>query len=50
MKEQFVITQKVCQTEIPALLNRCVTNAPTVKILCPHNIASSYVFVKSKTC
>jgi hypothetical protein len=50
MKEQFVITQKVCQSEISALLNRWVTNAPSVKIFCPKNIASAYVFVKSKTC
>jgi hypothetical protein len=49
MKEQFVITWEVCQIDIPALQNRWVTNAP-VKILCPQNIASSYVFVQSSMC
>jgi len=50
MTEQFVITQKFSQTEIPILLNRWVTNTPSVKILSRQNIASSYVFVKSKMC
>jgi hypothetical protein len=36
MKWQFVITQTICQTEIPALLDSWVTNTPSVKILCPH--------------
>ena len=35
MKQQFVVTHTIRQTEIPAFLNRCVTNTPSVKMLCP---------------
>jgi len=35
MKQQFVVTHTICQTEILALLDSSVTNAPSIKILCP---------------
>jgi hypothetical protein len=35
MKQQFVITLTIRQTEIPALLDSWVTNTPSVKMLCP---------------
>ena len=33
-KQQFVVTHTIPQTEILALLDRCVKNTPSIKILC----------------
>ena len=33
MKQQFVVTHTINQTEIPSLLDSCVTNRPSLKIL-----------------
>jgi len=33
IEQQFVITHTICQTEIPALLDRWVTNTSSVKML-----------------
>ena len=35
MKQQFFMTHKIRQTDISALLDSCITKAPSVKILCP---------------
>ena len=35
MKQQFVVTHTIRQTEIPALLDDWLTNTPCVKMLCP---------------
>ena len=34
IKQQFVITHTICQTDIPASLHFWVTNAPSVRMLC----------------
>lgn len=47
LKQHFVVTQTVCQAEIPALLDSWVMNAPSVKMLCPEQIASLCIFVKA---
>jgi hypothetical protein len=48
MKQQFVVTITVCQSEILSLLDNRVANTPSVKILYPQKkIASSYIFVKN---
>jgi hypothetical protein len=47
MKQQFVITHTICQTEILALLDSSVTNAPSIKILCLQN---NGLFHKYLTC
>jgi hypothetical protein len=41
VKQQYVVTQTVYQTEIPAFLDSWVTNTPFVK-----EIASPYIFLK----
>lgn len=46
MKEQFVITHTICQTEIPTLLDSWVKNTRSVKILFAQ-IASPYIFIKT---
>jgi len=46
MKEQFVVTYTIRSTEIPALLDSWVTNTRSIKMLCPKNLASPYIFVK----
>ena len=38
MKRQFVITQKIRQTRIPALLGSWVIHAPSVKIWLPQKM------------
>jgi hypothetical protein len=38
---------KIRQTEIPALLDSWVINTPSLKMLCPQNIACAYIFVKT---
>jgi len=46
IKQQFVVTQTICQTQIPTLLYSWVRNTPAVKMLCPQQIASPYIFTK----
>jgi len=47
MKQKFVITYAIRQTEILALLDSWVTNTPSVKMLCPQKkIASHDIFIK----
>jgi hypothetical protein len=41
MIQQYVVTNKICQTEIPALFASSVTNTTSVTILCQQIIASS---------
>ena len=50
IKQQFVVTQTICQTQIPTLLYSWVRNTPAVKMLCPQQIASPYIFTKKITC
>ena len=38
MKQQFFLTHTVCQIEIHALLHSWVTNALSVKTLCPQKV------------
>jgi hypothetical protein len=38
MKRQFVVTHTIRQTDIPALLDSCVTKTPSVTILCPQEL------------
>lgn len=45
-KQQSVITQKIHETEIPALLDSWVTNTP-LKILCPQKICLFSYFHKT---
>jgi len=40
MRQKFVATHTLRQTEVPALLDSWVTNTPFVRIPCPENIAS----------
>jgi len=35
MKQQFAVTHTVCQTKISALVDSCVTNTSSLKMLCP---------------
>ena len=50
MKRQFLATHTILQTEIPALLDSCVTNTPLSKC-CVHKKNCLYLFVrKSITC
>jgi len=46
MKQQFVITHTMHQTELPALLDSWVTNTPSVKMLYPQK-KIYYIFVKT---
>jgi len=47
IKQQFVVTQKIGQTQIPTLLYSWVTNTLSVKMLCPQQTASPYIFTKT---
>jgi hypothetical protein len=47
IKQQFVVTHTIRQTEIPASLDISVTNTPSVKMLCPQKIPCPYIFVKT---
>jgi hypothetical protein len=50
MRRQFVVTHTIRQTQILALLDSWVTDAPSVKMLCPQKKkknASPYIFVKT---
>ena len=49
MKQQFVVTHTIRQTKIPALADSCVTNAPSVKMLCPETYCFSVYFRKIVT-
>jgi hypothetical protein len=44
MKQQFVVTYTIRQTEILAVLDSWVANTPSAKILCPRKITSAYIF------
>jgi len=46
MKQQFVITHTISQTDIPALLHIWITITLSVK-MCPQRIAYPYIFVKT---
>jgi len=46
MQPQFVLRHTIRQTEISALLDSWVTNRPSVKMVCPKNIACSYIFLQ----
>jgi len=46
MEQQLVVSHTIRQTEIPALLDSWVTNAPSVKMFCPQQIAWPYIFIK----
>jgi hypothetical protein len=46
-KEQFFVTHKVPQNEIPSLLDSWFKNTPSVKMLRPQKIAYFYIFVKT---
>jgi hypothetical protein len=46
MIQQFVVTHTIRQTELPALLDSCVTNTP-VRMSYPHKVASLCIFTKS---
>jgi hypothetical protein len=50
MKNKFVVTYAIRRTEIPALLNTWVTNAPSVKILSTKKNCYSSFFLKIMTC
>jgi hypothetical protein len=50
MKQQFVVTHTIRQTEIPALLDRWVTNTPSVKMPCPQKNCLTFYFHKNITC
>lgn len=47
-KEQFFMSHKIRETDMPALLDDCVTNALSGKMLCPQKISSSYTFVRTQ--
>jgi hypothetical protein len=48
MKQQFVVTHTIYQTEIHTTLDSWVTNTPSVKMLGSQKIAGPYIFVKTK--
>jgi hypothetical protein len=48
MKQQYIVTHTIRQTEIPSL--HWVTNTPSVKMLCPQKISSPYIFRKNTAC
>ena len=48
MKQHFVVTHTVQQTEIHTLLDSWLTKAPSVKMLDPQKIAGPYIFAKKK--
>jgi hypothetical protein len=50
MKQQFVVTHTIRQTEIPALLDSWVTNAPSVKMLQPQKNCFSLYFHRNIAC
>jgi hypothetical protein len=50
MKWQYVITDLIRQSEIPALLDSGVTSIPSVKMFCPQKNCLSLYFCKNITC
>jgi len=50
MKQQSFVTHTICQTEIITLLDSWVTNAPSIKILCPPKNGISLYFRKYLMC
>jgi hypothetical protein len=51
MRQQFVITHAIYQTMISTLLDSWVTNAPSIKMLCPQKKSClSIDFRKNMTC
>jgi len=44
MKQQFVVTHRVRQTEILAILDKWIANMPSVNILCQRKITSAFIF------
>ena len=49
MKRQFFVSHTIRQTEISALLDRWVTNTPSVKMVYPQKKnAFPYIFVKTQ--
>ena len=46
MKQQFIVTYTIPQTEIPALLHNWVTNTPCVKILYTHTHTSVCLYFR----
>jgi len=49
MKQQFVVTYTIRQTQISELLDSWVTNTPYVKMLCPQYNYLSLYFPKNVT-
>jgi hypothetical protein len=50
IKRRFVVTHTVRQTDIPALLDSCVTNTPSVKMLCSQTNCLSLHIRKDTMC
>jgi hypothetical protein len=50
LRDHFVLTQTICQAEIPVLLDSLVANTPSVKMLYPKQNCFSLYFRKSITC
>jgi hypothetical protein len=50
MKQQFVVTHTIRQTEVTALQDRWVANTPCAKLLCPQKKLLSLYFRKNITC
>jgi hypothetical protein len=46
MKQQSAVIHTICQTEIPALSDSCITNAPCQDLVSKRTIASPCIFVK----
>ena len=49
MKQEFVVTHTIRQTEITTLLDISVTNTPSVK-MCPQQNSLSLYFRENMTC
>jgi hypothetical protein len=47
MKQQFVVTYTIRQTEIPTLLDSWFTNTPSVKMLLPQEITAPDISFRS---
>jgi hypothetical protein len=46
VEQQFVVTHKTRQAEIPVLVDSWITNTLSDKLLSPKKIASPFIFVK----
>lgn len=49
MKEQFIITHTLRQSEIPGWLDSWVKNTPSVEMLCPQKMSCPFIFIKIQT-